>query len=107
MATVNELVVLMPCTCGRIDQRIVQFRYGRLRLISYQIGSDVEWGEPALGDSSDELALVQGWLTSCQECSADGDVGVVIRRGRIVGITDWRDIDSWANERTQVYRYED
>ena len=107
MATVNELVVLMPCSCGHLDQRVIQFRYGRLRLLTYQIGSEVQWGEPSLGDASDDLALVQGWLTSCEECSADGDIAVVIRKGRVVGVTDWEDIESWSTERTRLYRYED
>ena len=107
MATVNNLVVLLACVCGDVAERTVEFRYGRLRQIKYYVGSAIDWGSPRLGDPSDRVAVVQGWLQGCDQCLRDGDVAVLVRSGTIVGLAAWDDVEWLRTQGMKVYRYED
>lgn len=89
MATFNELELLYACDCGDESIRSVQFRYGFLRLIKYRIGSVVVWQRPSIGRGSHETACVQGWINACESCAVEGDVAVIVVRGKIAGVTNW------------------
>lgn len=106
MATVNNLRVLLTCQCGDITERLVEFRYGKLRQIDYLVGAVVEWGTPSIGDPSDSVAIVQGWLRACDTCANEGDVAVLVRRGRIAGLVEWNDLTPRDWGTVALYRYE-
>ena len=89
MAIINELEVLYDCGCGNASLRIVQFRYGFLRLVKYRIGSTIVWRSPSVGGGPEENACVQGWITSCASCGIEGDVAVILVRGQIAGVASW------------------
>lgn len=103
MSAYNELTLLLACTCESVGRRIVQFSYGHVWQHGYAIGSRVAWGPGAVGSDSDEIVAVQGWLTRCNECSNEGDIAVVVRKGVIVGVASWDGIADLADEELRLY----
>ncbi len=106
MAIINELLLTTRCSCGELGERVIQFRYGHLRLHRYSIGSRIHWDEPSVGSPSEEFAIVDGWLVACPGCGFDGEIWVLIAGGRIVGPTQV-DPSRWSAADWSVYRYED
>ena len=87
MAAFNSVVVLMECPgCGHAETREVQFRYGQVYLHRYYVGSSLNWGQPAVGEKGTEQTTVPAWLGPCTKCGREGDLDLVIRSNRIVGV---------------------
>lgn len=108
MATVNELVLLLACRkCGSVNERTVQFRYGWLGVLTYHIGSRIEWREPSIGEPHDESAFVEGWLSICPNCQDEGTVAVIVLSGVIAGITTWGEDGEKYLRSPKIYRYID
>ena len=87
MSAYNTLRVYLECqSCGGKAERDIQFRYGHVWLYEYALGSVLQWGPAAVGDSEVRCVAVDGWLDECPKCSFEGRMAVFIREGVFCGI---------------------
>ena len=82
----NTFSGMLSCpSCGEIDLRFIQFRYGHVRLYTYTLGSPIIWGPGAVGDASNVEVVVDGWLDECRTCGLGGRYAIFVRSGIIYG----------------------
>jgi hypothetical protein len=74
--------------CGKLAERVIQFRYGDTWQHRYSVGDRVRWGGNDTGEPGHSLVVAAGYPEPCSSCEDDsGLYDVHIKDDVIVSVT--------------------
>jgi hypothetical protein len=88
MSAFNILITTQKCdSCGQINERPIQFKYGELWQYKYHIGDKLKWSVKNTEEPKHKEVVVYGISEKCPNCNAEGiEYEILILNGKIASV---------------------